>query len=167
MSSFHIKRPNNSFMLYAQKYRPILSFQNKHLSNSQISSLLGNQWLNASPDERKYYKDLAHEAQIEHQKMYPDYIYCPKKTKKHLHKERKNKPDPIKRPIMKRLIMKRKCNDKIKINIPPKGSFEDVDFHQLLYEKKNYNPTIYIPPFNGYLDEVDEFDELQLFYQNN
>lgn len=75
----HIKRPANSFMLWAQKNRPILSAENSSLTNSKISTLLGQQWKTLSNDEKKSYKDKAEQVKQEHKIQFPNYKYRPEK----------------------------------------------------------------------------------------
>jgi hypothetical protein len=75
----HIKRPANSFMLWAQKNRPILSAENSSLTNSEISTLLGQQWKTLSTDEKKSYKDKAEQVKQEHKIQFPNYKYRPEK----------------------------------------------------------------------------------------
>ena len=75
----YIKRPPNSFMLWAQTNRPILSAENSSLTNSKISTLLGQQWKTLSNDEKKSYKDKAEQVKQEHKIQFPNYKYRPEK----------------------------------------------------------------------------------------
>ena len=49
----------NSFFLYCQANRNKVKDDNPNLPNSDISSILGEQWRSLSEDDKKPYKDRA------------------------------------------------------------------------------------------------------------
>ena len=77
LSTPHIKRPTNSFMLWAQINRKIVSSENPKLSNAKISTLLGQQWKTLSNEEKKSYEDKAKQVKQKHKIQYPNYKYSP------------------------------------------------------------------------------------------
>ena len=54
-------KPPNAFILYSLDNRPRIAEENKDLSNSEISRLLGLAWRKSHPDEKKRYKKKAEE----------------------------------------------------------------------------------------------------------
>ena len=92
MSEIYIKRPINSFMIYARKHRPLIAFKNKNLTNSRISELLGLSWNNLNDSEKKVYTGLAELEKQYHKNKYPNYIYKPR-SKKNIKVTKKTKID--------------------------------------------------------------------------
>jgi hypothetical protein len=76
-----IPRPPNSFMIFAQEYRPLMSQHRPDLKNKVISTELGKAWKALSDDERAFYDLKAKEAAAEHKVMYPDYVYNPQEAR--------------------------------------------------------------------------------------
>lgn len=74
----HIKRPANSFMIWAQTYRKKVFEANTTLNNAEISKLLGQQWKTLSNETKQIYKDKAEQVKQEHKMIYPNYKYSPK-----------------------------------------------------------------------------------------
>ena len=146
----HIKRPSNSFMLWAQDNRNKLSKDNPTLTNAEISKLLGQKWNTLSNTEKQIYKDKSMRVKQEHKTQYPDYIYrpkhklgtidtysCKKKTKKTINT---NIVKPETYSLNKKSIINQTISDNInsKINLPI--NFND---HWLSYkEGYNYYETI-------------------------
>ena len=75
----HIKRPANSFMIWAQTYRKKVFEANTTLNNAEISKLLGQQWKTLSNEEKQIYKDKAEQVKEEHKIQFPNYKYRPEK----------------------------------------------------------------------------------------
>ena len=75
----YIKRPANSFMIWAKKNRTKISKENPILNNAQISKLLGQQWKTLSNEEKQICKDKAKQVKQEHKIQFPNYKYRPKK----------------------------------------------------------------------------------------
>jgi len=118
----YIKRPPNSFMLWAQTNRPILSAENSSLTNSKISTLLGQQWKTLSNDEKKSYKDKAEQVKQEHKIQFPNYKYRPEKKIGTIKTIKTIKPKSCKNKTIKTIktkskSCKRKTTRKIKTNI--------------------------------------------------
>ena len=61
----YIKRPANSFMIWAQTYRKKVFEDNTTLNNAEISKLLGQQWKTLSNEEKQIYKDKAEQVKQE------------------------------------------------------------------------------------------------------
>lgn len=58
-------KPLNPFMLYSLDQRPILQQENKDLSTTEISKMLGDNWRKLHPDMKKVYKKRAQEKKDE------------------------------------------------------------------------------------------------------
>jgi hypothetical protein len=82
INSVAIKRPENSFMLFARVNRPILAKKHPNLNNADISKLLGPVWFKLSSTQRQYFVDLAKKKKEEHKILYPEYKYRPKHSVK-------------------------------------------------------------------------------------
>ncbi|ESN90564.1 hypothetical protein HELRODRAFT_70896, partial [Helobdella robusta] len=76
----HIKRPMNSFMIFAQRERlRISTMSEKPLHNAVISKMCGAKWRSMTAEEKKPYEDLAQDYKMRHSVQYPFYVYKPKK----------------------------------------------------------------------------------------
>ena len=124
MSEQYIKRPLNSFMLFAKKYRPIILKETANLPNSYISELLGKLWKMITPEQRDMYINQAKLEKDEHCNKHPDYKYKPR----------------IKKPKAVKIVSKER---KIKVSkIEPK--FNKITMEDMLaltdgYNKNGYN----------------------------
>jgi hypothetical protein len=73
-----IRRPPNSFFIFANEKRKEIAAQNPTERNKQISTRLGNLWKSLQKEDKERYVEMARKVCAEHKKKYPDYIYCPK-----------------------------------------------------------------------------------------
>ena len=71
-SSIRVKRPMNSFMLFAKKYRLELTRLHPGRDNRDISILLGEKWRKLSSEEKKGYAREAQTLAEVHKKSHPD-----------------------------------------------------------------------------------------------
>ena len=69
----HVKRPMNSFMIWAQDRRPQISAQHPELHNSDVSRLLGKEWRELPLKERDAFKITQEELKHLHEKKFPGY----------------------------------------------------------------------------------------------
>lgn len=163
MSSTHIdntinspiKRPQNSFMKFAQKNRHVYSKKNPDMTNSAISTLLGQEWAKLSLNDRQYYIDLAAEEKIKHQEKYPGYRYTP-----NINKMKKRNRKIFKKRGRKCKILAHK---KQTIEMPLMGYFENVNF-QKCSSHKSFN-TFSHSNYSTDTEEEDDFDRLQNYYK--
>jgi hypothetical protein len=65
-----LKRPINSFLLFAKEYRPALLLEHGRLNNQQVSKLLGVKWKSMTDEEKAPYTK---EAEIIHAKFMQDH----------------------------------------------------------------------------------------------
>ena len=77
-----IKRPENSFMLFARKRRSFFAQEHPNLNNADISKILGQEWFKLPLTQRQYFIDLAKKKKEEHKLLYPEYKYRPKHSVK-------------------------------------------------------------------------------------
>eukprot|EP00274_Cyanoptyche_gloeocystis_P004542 CAMPEP_0196653042 /NCGR_PEP_ID=MMETSP1086-20130531/2606_1 /TAXON_ID=77921 /ORGANISM="Cyanoptyche gloeocystis , Strain SAG4.97" /LENGTH=564 /DNA_ID=CAMNT_0041984007 /DNA_START=34 /DNA_END=1728 /DNA_ORIENTATION=+ len=79
-----VKRPQNSFLVFSNVYRPKLRAEHKNMSNAEVSKLLGEKWKNLSASEKQKYVEQAHRIKQEFNAMHPDYVYTktPRRNKK-------------------------------------------------------------------------------------
>lgn len=80
----HIKRPMNSFMVWAQSARRKLAEQYPHVHNAELSKMLGKLWRMLSAAEKQPYVDEAARLDKEHKEEHPDYKYRPRRRQKSL-----------------------------------------------------------------------------------
>lgn len=74
-----IPRPPNAFILYRQKYHPILKAQRPDMHNNDISVILGKQWKAESATVKADFKAKAEEMKRQHARAHPGYQYAPRK----------------------------------------------------------------------------------------
>lgn len=78
----HVKRPMNSFMIWAQSMRRQLAEQYPHVHNAELSKMLGKLWRMLSPEEKQPYVDEAAKLDKQHKQDNPGYKYKPKRRQK-------------------------------------------------------------------------------------
>ena len=76
-----VKRPMNSFLLWAKIMRRKYAAENPNLQNAEISKLLGKIWNSMSTTDKRPFVEKAEKLRIIHMKNYPNYRYAPKKRK--------------------------------------------------------------------------------------
>jgi len=176
----HIKRPQNSFMVWSAGMRLQISKCNPTKTNSEISIILGKIWNDMSDEYKLNYKLQADLIKIEHSKKYPDYVFKPK-TKKNIE---------IKEKIIRQKIIRKKIIRQKVAKMPKISSVRMVNMVNMLHMVKrkrvykkietpntsSYKNILYCNDicidengnFNncGYIDEPNYFDEVQAFYEN-
>ena len=88
-SSFHqqdegedeVKRPMNSFLLWAKIMRKKYASKNPNMHNAEISKLLGKIWNSMTTKDKRPYVEQAEKLRVLHMRTYPNYRYAPKKRK--------------------------------------------------------------------------------------
>ena len=78
----HVKRPMNSFMVWAQSARRKLAEQYPHVHNAELSKMLGKLWRMLSAAEKQPYVDEAARLDKKHKEEFPDYKYRPRRRQK-------------------------------------------------------------------------------------
>nr|APW77286.1 SoxF2 [Hydractinia echinata] len=76
-----VKRPMNSFLLWAKIMRRKYASENPHLHNAEISKLLGKIWNSMSTSDKRPYVERAEKLRVVHMRTYPNYRYAPKKRR--------------------------------------------------------------------------------------
>ncbi|XP_002161752.3 transcription factor SOX-18 [Hydra vulgaris] len=79
-----VKRPMNSFMVWAQTARKKLAEKYPHLHNAHLSKMLGKLWKMLSPDEKQPYVLEASRLDKLHKDEHPEYKYRPRRRPKGL-----------------------------------------------------------------------------------
>ncbi|KAJ2660404.1 hypothetical protein IWW48_002989 [Coemansia sp. RSA 1200] len=75
-----IKRPPNSFMIYRSERHNELVKEYRG-GNKVISGIIAKEWHNMSPQNKKKYEDLAAIKKREHELLYPNYKFMPKRRR--------------------------------------------------------------------------------------
>lgn len=148
----HIKRPNNSFIIWSKKERIIIAKKYPELSITDISIYLGILW-NSLPKEEKYiYKLESEKIKAEHLKLNPGYKYNPKhknskQTKKH-------------KPISQKRKYKYKKNMGYSVSETKADNSNDYQYKECIQSFYNSdNIQNIIDPIN----EPEEFDYYDIF----
>lgn len=68
-----IRRPMNSFMLYAKRHRNQVHQMYPMCDNRTVSKILSDSWYHMDPNMKQAYHDLANDMRRVHYEMYPDY----------------------------------------------------------------------------------------------
>jgi HMG box factor, other len=68
--------------LYRQHHQGQVVAQNPGLANPEISKIIGEQWRIQAEETKEYWKNLAEEEKLRHQRQYPDYRYQPRRNAK-------------------------------------------------------------------------------------
>ena len=76
-----IPRPPNAFILYRSDKQAIIKEENPKIDNKDISRIIGEMWNDESASVRQSYYWKAKLKKSEHERMYPDYSYHPKRKK--------------------------------------------------------------------------------------
>ena len=76
-----VKRPMNSFLLWAKTMRRKYANENPNLHNAEISKLLGKIWNSMSTLDKRPFVERAEKLRVIHMRNYPNYRYAPKKKK--------------------------------------------------------------------------------------
>ena len=63
----------NAFMIFSQRYRPIVHSQHPNSDNRAVSKILGEKWYSLNTSEKKYYHDYASRLKQEHFKAHPEW----------------------------------------------------------------------------------------------
>ena len=74
-----VPRPPNAFILYRQKYHPILKAAQPDLLNNDISVILGKQWKEETEEVKAHFKATAEKIKEQHAAENPGYQYAPRK----------------------------------------------------------------------------------------
>ena len=137
----HITRPPNCFMLWSCEMRKNIAKTNPKINNTDISTLLGQMWMNMSNECKLQYRQKADNVKHVHKLLYPDYKYTPKSKTKTLEK-----------------ITKKNCIKKYTRNTIKKiKSFKNI---------KNININITEPKIELKTEsEPDYYSEIELFYE--
>lgn len=144
-SSPHIKRPQNSFMIWASEHRQIFCKTNPNISNGELSKILGKAWLNLSKEHKYTYIIKANKTKLEHALQYPDYKYQPRPQKQ-------KTVIPKVHTIHKVHSLQNLYNIKI-CKIEKQNSSKPILLNSTRLE-------------DSIFEEPDYFSELQLFYEN-
>lgn len=78
-SKAKVKRPMNVFMVWAQLSRKKVADENAHLTNSEVSKLLGQMWRKMSEVDKEPFKKISDEINRQHKLAYPNYKYRPRR----------------------------------------------------------------------------------------
>lgn len=73
----HIPRPRNAFIIFRSSYIITRCTAEGEEQQNELSKQAGKAWNRMSEEEKKPFTHLAKLEKMQHQAMYPNYIYCP------------------------------------------------------------------------------------------
>jgi len=175
----HIKRPINSFMIWAKQNRPVISKTYPELINADISIYLGMLWNSLPYEEKKIYKLSADKIKAEHLKDNPGYKYEPKSKKTNLqptskkrkceHNSKANKQPTTKKS--RHISASEKETDSVDDVDDVDDDVDDVDIDD--YQYKAYTQSLHNSSdthniYDNIIDheEFDYYDIFQNFIKN-
>ena len=154
----HIKRPPNSFMLWAPNVRKDIALCYPDKPNAEISIMLGKIWITLSENTKKYYKDKSILVKEEHRQKHPEYKYTPHQGRKKINNEVKSDKVKIIKDKTFKLSQKPKIQKlKLLSNIQ---NIQHIDIAPIYYNP-NPNPIIYCKAI-----EPDYIMELENYLEN-
>ncbi|KAJ1927848.1 hypothetical protein IWQ60_002577 [Tieghemiomyces parasiticus] len=97
----HIPRPRNAFIIYRQeKHRDLVATHTgPSIPNKDISKIIGRMWKEEAELVKDEYRRRAEDEKNAHATTYPDYKYCPRKSKNPKKLRLAGTPDPAAAPI--------------------------------------------------------------------
>ncbi|CAG8452657.1 12105_t:CDS:1 [Cetraspora pellucida] len=78
-------RPLNSFMIYRREFQKKIKEQNPNILLSELSRIsksAADQWANEPQTVKQIYAEKARFEKEQHMKLYPNYVYCPRRPTK-------------------------------------------------------------------------------------
>ncbi|EDO44399.1 predicted protein, partial [Nematostella vectensis] len=81
-SQDHVKRPLNSFMVWAKEKRRAMNRENPKMRNAEISKILGDEWRKMPESEKLPYTEEALRLRRQHKVDHPNYRYKPRRKHK-------------------------------------------------------------------------------------
>jgi len=91
--SGEVKRPMNSFLLWAKVMRKKYAKENPTMHNAEISKLLGKVWNSMTTNEKRPYVERAEKLRVIHMRDHPNYRYAPRKKKDRKQAQRMISPE--------------------------------------------------------------------------
>ena len=88
-----VKRPMNSFLLWAKVMRKKYAKENPTMHNAEISKLLGKVWNSMTTNEKRPYVERAEKLRVIHMRDHPNYRYAPRKKKDRKQAQRMISPE--------------------------------------------------------------------------
>ncbi|OAQ98576.1 hypothetical protein LLEC1_01563 [Akanthomyces lecanii] len=74
-----IPRPPNAYILYRRDRHTLVKQQEPHLSNNEVSQVLGKAWNAEPPEVRQRYKEMSEKIKKALLEQHPEYQYQPRK----------------------------------------------------------------------------------------
>ena len=91
--SGEVKRPMNSFLLWAKVMRKKYAKENPTMHNAEISKLLGKVWNGMTTNDKRPYVERAEKLRVLHMRDHPNYRYAPRKKKDRKQAQRMISPE--------------------------------------------------------------------------
>ena len=88
-----VKRPMNSFLLWAKVMRKKYAKENPTMHNAEISKLLGKVWNGMTTNEKRPFVERAERLRVIHMRDHPNYRYAPRKKKDRKQAQRMISPE--------------------------------------------------------------------------
>ena len=81
-------RPPNAWILYRSHQFKQIRATNERISQSTVSKLISDMWRNETEDVKRHFEQEAEKKKAQHQALYPDYRFCPKRKENKLSRKK-------------------------------------------------------------------------------
>lgn len=161
----HIKRPLNSFMVWAKERRRLMNRNNPRMRNAEISKILGEEWRKMPEEEKKPYVDEAVRLRRQHKVDHPNYRYRPRRKNRLDSSSENGTPDRLtafsfypsclSSPTLITPAVSERSNVPLCPRFSPKSSPFSLDFYQTLSGVTSFPVrAVSAPSWHGFLSPV-------------
>eukprot|EP00794_Sanderia_malayensis_P012756 gene12756-14064_t len=153
-----VKRPMNSFLLWAKVMRKKYAKENPTMHNAEISKLLGKVWNGMTTNEKRPFVERAERLRVIHMRDHPNYRYAPRKKKDRKQAQRMISPEiaaAFHNAIfdLRTMVMDRRQKEEEQVQVAGHGNFNNTgscDYMMLTSRREDTRNMLYENLKNSY-----------------